>query len=355
MNQPEPNRIENFSPTLINDLETCGYKVAFDRDSKFKSTKISSTRLVVGQIVHETIKRVGKGELDNIVDADLKDSIRQLWDKVAEEKERELSQTWESTSVPARAKWREYSNLKINTVNSLHRTITTFRQSTSYGNKRPQVEKYLKDPLIGLDGIPDRVEFRADGPHVVDIKSNNKDLTIKESWKRQTLLYAHLVAVNGSETPVAIAIESADGERITEKISSNQIQVALDEAIQRVEHFNDNLETSTELANPTRDNCQYCPYRPLCQPFWEAVHRDWSKFNVRGNIVRAQSSNGKMMITLRPTAPDWPVTEVHISKFEGEFPQGVETVAIVDGGWGANASSLVMEWNTLVAFGYSAD
>jgi CRISPR/Cas system-associated exonuclease Cas4 (RecB family) len=312
-------------------------------------------RPVLGLIVHKVIERAMKGELNNIENAHLEHSIRELWDKVAQIKETELKNSWDSASVPRRENWRDYSVLKVTTVKSLHSKIMKFRQSTSYGNKPPRVEKPLKDPLIGLDGRPDRVEFRAEGLYIVDVKSSNQDLTIKESWKQQLLLYAHLVEVTENETPIAIVIESAGGERITENISSKQIRETVDNALLKVKNFNDNLETPMALANPTKENCQYCSYRPQCQPFWETVQYDWSNSNVRGKLLRSKNLNGRTMITLRPIAPDWPVREVHVSPMEGELPQGIETVSIVDAGWTQNANTLAIEWNTLVAFDYSED
>ena len=51
------------------------------------------------------------------------------------------------------------------------------------------------------------------------------------------------------------------------------------EAVAFVDRYNDKLKNASSpdvMASPSSDACRWCPYKLVCQPFWEAASESWS-------------------------------------------------------------------------------
>ena len=330
MKQPRPSAIEKFSPTLIEALAECSYRAAFKRDSDYDSLDRPNTFQTLGIIRHRTSEAIHRGALNAVNLSDVKNEIGELWDRIAEQEAERYASHWPSEGATKVSEWPGYQIARAKTRHALAETVKAFRNS-KHRQTAPTIEKYFEDPVLGLYGKPDRVEHHFDGPVIVDIKTGRPHSKIKDSWRRQLLLYAHLVQKNSATLPKAIVIETANGDRLEETVTEEQIANSTREAKQLVERFNRHLHNPIELAAPSADNCQYCPYRIHCEPFWNEMNYDWPSKQVRGHISQEHGPGNASIVTIEPTHPtDWPTKFVHIGPLRETAPPNAREFRVVN-------------------------
>jgi len=309
---PRPSRIDTLSPTLAEILLECSYRAAFRGDPEFNNLDRPNNFQTLGTIRHRVSEAVHKGALNEVELSSVKDAIGDLWDQITAEEAANHASRWSSSELPDVNSWLGYQNARANAKRALTRTITDYRNS-NHKLRKPDIENWLYDQELGIRGKPDRIEYHAQGSIIVDIKTGRPEATMKESWRRQLLLYAHLVQKASGETPIAIAIETASGNRLQEAITKKQIRDTVEQSLLLVKKFNEHLANPAQLASPSQENCEYCSYKIHCEPFWEAVQHDWSGRDIRGQIKETLESGATWGVTLTPTSPaDWPTKTVFI-------------------------------------------
>ena len=349
---PNPHRIDSFSPTLINDLASCGYQAAFRLDEKFKDLDRPNTFSSLGVVRHKIEEKVHSGELNDVEDSGLDDAIEELWEGAVAEAARRLTEAWAPVAPPSPEDWPGYQLARARARVQLRRDVANFRQSRGSGDA-PRVERWLEDKQLGLGGKPDRVEFRHGSPVVVDLKSGPTQEQIRPEQRRQLLLYAHLVAIRHGTTPATIAIDTSTGKRYSEQITESDIADAVQGAVGLVNAFNDRLGDSFEpLANPSADTCRYCDYRSECRPFWSSLRRDWGQWSVRGKVTGAETVGSGTGVTIDvESPPDWPSRTCSVAPVIHDIlPPNSTNVAFVDAAWTVGWDKLRTSWSTIVRF-----
>ena len=75
-------------------------------------------------------------------------------------------------------------------------------------------------------------------------------------------------------------------------------------------------QSSVDMATPDATTCQYCAFRVICRPYWDAVETSWGHGSVQGQVRDAQFSNRGSIILIDAGAPqdstgsEWVVTAV---------------------------------------------
>jgi hypothetical protein len=357
---PNPQRIERYSPSLINRLASCGYQAAFNHDERFNDLTRPNLFSSMGNIAHKVAEKVHSGELNDVDEAGLENAIEELWDEVVAEVVVRLTDAWAPAIPPSPEDWPGYHRDRSETKIRLRRDVEKFRQSRGPGGSgnAPRIERWIEDDELGLYGKPDRVEFHEGSPVVVDLKTGINQGGIRPEQRRQLLLYAHLVAVEHETTPTTIAIETGDGKRHTEQVTDSDIEAAVQEAVGMVEGFNALLGDSFEpLANPSADTCRFCDYRSVCDPYWKSLRIDWRRSaqrprsDIRGDISGQEATVGGTSLTVDVRSPsDWPSPTCRVASVIEEIPGDASQVSIVDAVATAGAESLKISWDTIVRF-----
>ena len=65
---PDPASLTWLTPTLVNDLVTCGYRVAWRLDSRYKWLRRPTPWTELGVAAHACVEDIGRGLLEGIAD-----------------------------------------------------------------------------------------------------------------------------------------------------------------------------------------------------------------------------------------------------------------------------------------------
>jgi hypothetical protein len=155
----------------------------------------SNTFAALGTIAHELTELIWKQGLNDIPIDDLKLVLEQKWDEYAQSSYKKLCDEWDGRDVPPPKDWPYYSMTRARTIRRLVNEVTEHRSNANVSRNAPGplIETELVDESLRLKGIPDRVTFRDDGFYVFDIKTGHAVDEISAPYRRQLLLYAHLV------------------------------------------------------------------------------------------------------------------------------------------------------------------
>ena len=105
---PDPQRIERYSPSLINRLASCGYQAAFNRDDRFNDLARPNLFSSMGSIAHKVAEKVHSGELNDVEESGLENAIEELWDRAVAEAVTGLTDAWAPRIPPSPEDWPGY-------------------------------------------------------------------------------------------------------------------------------------------------------------------------------------------------------------------------------------------------------
>ena len=319
-------------PSSLNRLAACGLQFAYSCDPAFtKILRKSNTFAALGTITHELTELVWKRGLNDTPIDDLKRVLEEKWDECAHSSYERLRGEWES-DVPPPKDWPYFSMTRARSIRRLVNEVTEHRSNADVSRKapRPLIETELVDESLRLKGIPDRVTFTDNGFYVFDIKTGHAVEEISAPYRRQLLLYAHLVMKHTGFEPLAVALIRAGGDVIWEEITSADIDDCVDDVMERIKRYSKVAKTDPlSLAAPSTDACRFCDYKAVCKAFWEDEDPEWEEHRgVVGEVIEVIDES-----TFR-VRQIWPQTdegrEVGVSNVS--FPASVgDHVSIVDG------------------------
>ena len=320
-------------PSSLNRLATCGLQFAYSRDPQFSNIlRKSNTFAALGTIAHELTELIWKQGLNDTPIDELKRVLEQKWDEYAQSSYEKLCNEWDGRDVPPPKDWPYFSMTRARTIRRLVNEATEHRANANVSRNapRPLIEIELVDESLRLKGIPDRVTFGDDGFYVFDIKTGHAVEEISEPYRRQLLLYAHLVKNHTGLEPLAVALIRAGGDVIWEDITSTDINDCVTDATERIKKYSIVAKTDPlSLASPSPDTCRFCDYKAICKSFWEDQNPEWEEH--RGVVGEVIEVIDKSTFRVRQI---WPQTdegrEVGVSNVS--FPATVgDHVSIVDG------------------------
>lgn len=324
---------EYWYPSSVNRLMTCGLQFAYSCDPAFSNIlKKSNTYAALGTIAHELTELVWKRGLNDTPIDELRRVLEQKWDEYAHSSYEKLCTEWDGREVPLPKDWPYFSMTRARTIRRLAKEVTVHRSSVNVNRKVPRliVENELVDESLRLKGIPDRVTFKDNGFFVFDIKTGHVIEEISMPYRRQLLLYAHLVKKHTGFQPLAIALIRAGGDVIWEEITSADIDNCIADVLERINEYSKVAKTNPlSLASPSPDTCRFCDYKAVCGAFWEDIDPKWEDHRgVVGEVVEVIDESTFRVQQIRPRTDDR--KEVRVSNVP--FPASLgDYVSIVDG------------------------
>ena len=317
---PKLQPITTLSPTMFATLKQCQLRAALRQAGTQKTTR-SSTAALLGSIVHRVLEKAGS---INGYGRDLRTQAEEIWDKTAEETEKELqTSTLDRYLLPIR-KWKKYYLLK-------HRTILRCEEiASSHGTSETQViasECKFDSVRDGFTGKPDLILRRENGLVIIDYKSGElpDDSESREEkialWQQQILFYAAIVEEKYGEWPVDGEIRLLNKEVIYIPIELQKAQTLVEEAQILKGNYNTKIAAGvshSELAQYSVDNCRFCEFKGVCNTFWEnnpQLIPGTDEYGcLSGRVLRlAGGPNNRYSIVIASEKPDRSSPEWHIS------------------------------------------
>jgi RecB family exonuclease len=302
----EPRTITRFSPSTVNSLAACAYRVALLRDGGLPARQ--SLAAALGIVAHGLHERYWRGDFDGLEAANLRLALATGWDELIGNQRSDLEGAYQPAEVPPPSEWPGYALTKARTIGRLEAAPRQAAGARRRGDwRRAEIE--LADSATGLFGRVDRLEWFGGRLRIVDLKAGLLQADATESQRRQLLLYAWLVNAAYGEWPAEVIIETAAGDETLITVDPAHAQAEVESAARLVGNYNDAAVAGwtalAALAQPSDLTCRGCSARIACEPFWEALTSGWSRQGaVRGDISTVATIRGtSMSITLTTTEP----------------------------------------------------
>lgn len=303
--QPDPEPLGNIAPTLANSLLACEKKVAFQLDPSTAGLSRPSTRTALGSAAHVLIEAVLKGEAPPA--GEREGWLEEKWSEVLDYEAQTLSLAWIGRPVPPTGAWpglvatrrrllKRLQTLKVSAPERFEAQGQGQDEADEETPALPWIERWLEDPETGLVGRADLVEEVNGCVRVVDHKTGVHQGEIRETQRRQLLIYAHLVSVRlGVSVSEGVVLDSKGKEKAF-RFDPLEVEEVVGEVVSARETFEASRRTRTFTASPTPETCRFCSFRTVCIDYW--IARDshdtlvaWPANDIRGAVIQHQVPN----------------------------------------------------------------
>jgi RecB family exonuclease len=336
---------------------TCETKAAFQLDPSTASLSRPNTRTALGSAAHALIEAVLKGEAPP---PGARESwLEERWAEALDHEAQKLVAAWSGRIVPTTDRWPGLVATRRRLIKRLNTLATGSTEAGKHDRSQqelgipplPWIERWMEDPETSLAGRVDLVEEAGGRIRVIDHKTGVHQGEIKETQRRQLLIYAHLASIDLGRPVDEAAVLDAKGNEASFIVTRSDVEDAIKEVVAARDRFDAARSTGSFAASPSPESCRYCPYRIICQDYWTArtrrgPHDDWSSNDLRGpaeqheveNVVIVGSNDKKVQLVLADGVT---------------FGEATEIVAIDLDRNGENGAR--MRWNSLIRMDWSQD
>lgn len=312
MRVPNPPRVEairQLSPSLYEALLRCRARAAWVAHGD-RSQVPSIPKALLGTCLHSVVEEANRGGLSGLPSEAAMTRAREVFDTSARtQHERSHPLLRAKFSAPEKL---PYYNLYRERA-ALEAVACSARMSAGL-ERRPSAEasaaSLAERRLESRDQlIVGRIDFIDESAgEIVDYKTGagpqDKSLDISEAESRQLRLYIHLAAENGVRISRGV-IARADGRRAAIAVSEHEAAAEGQQARQHLAEYNARAGEQFDVAaQPSAQNCQFCPCIPFCEAFWRASAAEWAGdcgTHVEGRVTNVETSTvqGMRLVTLR--------------------------------------------------------
>ena len=350
--RPRPEPLDRITPTSLASWERCPWSLGFARDPATAHLDRTGPRAALGIVAHRVVQEYR-----------LDDDFEDLWGSTALEVYQDLALQWEPARPPAPENWPGWALTKVRTRRLCSKRARPRREvprqpppvdlDAGFLPKLPWVERWLEDPMRPIAGKPDLVERTEAGIRVVDLKTGIAFSSPTAEHTDQLLLYCGLVWSITGEMPVEAVILGVGEDEHAVLVTEAEVQRVRAKALARLNALNQSHSEqgmSRELAAPSSDACRWCPFRVVCDAFFDSVEPDWGVGAHLLGTVRTVSGGGigPSRVDMAVEKPSWLRGARQLVNFP--FPVTVQAGQR----WGAvdfkaQSHTASAQWNTLVA------
>jgi CRISPR/Cas system-associated exonuclease Cas4 (RecB family) len=265
-----------LSASLYQRFLACPKSASLSVDPDAKNLSKPSTRAALGMVSHEIIENSARIPQDWSLEQ-ITEWFETNWEIFVEKQYGELVAKWSPNIVPKPQSWPGYfatrasaktlviKNSALLPPKSYSNATEIVANKDERGYALPLVEKFLVASDLGIVGKPDFVFLENGRATIYDYKfgNNQEDL---EKHKIQMYFYQLLI-----ESVVKIEVGRlaivASANRVWEIISNRPEIEKLKSDIPRVIEA---LQSGKVAALPSTQNCKFCPFKSICEPFKNA-------------------------------------------------------------------------------------
>lgn len=308
---PGISRLQQLSPSVYEALLRCKARGAWaahgDRDSVPQHPKA-----LLGVCLHSVVEEAHNGRLGGSEGEARLAIAREVFD-------RRTQSIYERAHPLVRAKFSSperlpYYNLyrERAALEAVEAAERADRVAASTGAMQPSsfLQPHTEKRLVSVDGLlagrPDFVDPAA--REIVDYKTggapDGANDTASATEVRQLRLYVHLALDNGISVSKAV-IARADGHRAFLEVSKEDAEEEGHRARELLVQYNATAGRAfDEIAQPSPENCSFCPCIPFCGAFWRAASPQWAEqcgVHLEGRMSSIDESimQGTKLVTLQ--------------------------------------------------------
>ena len=307
--------LDRISPSRYTSLKTCALRVAFANTYKHPLLPYAPHGHF-GNVIHEAIRSILTKEVLNIKEFNNK------WDSLIEMEESKMRELGFDSLLPLKKSMKiSYSFKKLQVRSLLERNAQIDNvQNTSFSYEN---EVWLTNEDETVAGRADLITTIGSFIRITDFKSGKileDEGDIKQDYEDQLKLYAYLFYSMNKRFPNELVVADLDKKIYPVEFSHEEIIGIGKYAQELLANINILIakDSKAELAKASKENCEFCIYRPACQYHWLVTNdREGVYFNLRGVLKDLKTyRNGNINITLGTSEND--VVISNISKEEKE-------------------------------------
>jgi RecB family exonuclease len=329
--------LRRVSPSLGEALLACELSVAFRLDERYGFLRTPTPASALGTISHELAEDVASGRFDAVPEADVARALVDAWAAKLTIAEEELARAHPSGAVPPPLRWTGYEQTRVRTLDLLESEVRARQSRGTSEGASLGLEVLLQPEGIPLHGRADRVETRASGVELIDLKTGwTLPDELKPAHRRQLLGYAYLWHAVYGEWPRTASIQRLDGTRLSFNVDPAEAEAVAAEFVRALDTFNGHVRSGgapVSLASPSPANCHYCAYRPTCRAFFNAVTPEWASYrkSCLGTVTTVVADRDPTRIDLHVQASNTGSSEVSLLNVPRDVAPSVGTlIAVVD-------------------------
>lgn len=287
-----PAPLVDVTPTRVEVLRSCPLRAAFDTSPEHRSVVLRGPAARLGTACHEVLEATAKGYFDAVDTSRLANMFEHLWnEQIAREEAAALRSPRERHFGPA-IRWPYYALKKAYLYQTVQLLIAArgkpalvSERHRAAGEDKDQAERDYKGFGGKLHGRADHVVVRDGRVEIEDYKtgaifdeSDAGVAEIKAGYRRQILLYAALHWDETGVWPRSVHLIALQGERFSMDVEPEEALRVVHETLMLLDAYNQQIAggaSPSELATPSKEACRHCPYKALCDPFWDSVRPDW--------------------------------------------------------------------------------
>lgn len=289
MERLELSRIPAVSPTLAETMRVCQLRAGLSRIPSSYTFVLGNPKAWLGTAYHEVLDRIA--DIDFSIES-FESAAEGLWDHaVSAQYERTLLHPLDRRfGLPAT--WPGYYMVKASAILRARELAGSAQDGGSLPRVEPdstQRQAFIREQTFRafdgrLVGRPDLIRAR----EIVDYKSGaiteqdeaTQTDVVKASYLRQLRIYGFLVKEALGYWPERGILLPVAGAGVEIALDPSECTREATEAVAVLDGYNAQLTRAaapSDLASPSADNCKWCPFKLLCNPFWEATTAAWSE------------------------------------------------------------------------------
>lgn len=304
--------IPQLSPSVYQALLRCRARAAWAAHGDRTAVPMLPKALL-GTCFHAAVEEANMGRLSGLAREEQLQAARNVFDRRART-------VYAQTHPLLRAKFSSPEKLPYYNLYREHAAIEaagSAERIKAGGRHESELTQPIRvlaeERLVSTDGLivgrPDFIDAVA--REVVDYKTGlgHDDALgeMSEAEIRQPRLYVHLAVENGISISRAV-IARSNGQRTSINISREEAAEEGRRAREVLAEYNSRAGEPFDIAaQPSVENCQFCPCIPFCDGFWRSAAPDWAErcgTHVEGRIgaIEVSTVQGLNLVTLRVDA-----------------------------------------------------
>ncbi len=299
--------LNRISPSQYHSAISCPYKLVLANSFGYQPLMPLNANAYFGSIIHKMIELISIGVISDEL------TFSENWIGLIDKKEEELKAKGLGGITPLKYFVTDFA-LKKNQIKSvLQRKQEKIETTPKATSNRIFPEKKLENSDKSVTGIVDLIIENDFGATILDFKTGKiysdaidengaSEQTVKEEYKVQLRLYAHLYFLTNNRYPKSLYLVTLSNNFIEVDFEPALCKTLYEDALRFLSTTNTLILSNDfeEMAHPSVENCKYCSYRPACSFYSEWLSINFETVNDLFGIIKKVNlfNNGSIGLEL---------------------------------------------------------